>query len=124
MSFAHFITGLLSLTVIFFSVACGLYYFGLSRLSVLYAFIAAVFFLFNLSVFIISTYTVSTYKYNSFFGIVSAGFLIKLVLAIAFMFSWPRFMANTVSSDVLHFLLIYVCYTIHEVYFLTKVGKA
>lgn len=59
----------------------------------------------------------------TFFGVVSGSFLLKLVGAIALLWTYQEWKNPTDSKFGLHFILVYIIYTSFEVYFLTKLAK-
>ena len=69
---------------------------------------------------ILPTTIKNPYGFNNVIG---ASFLIKLVLSLAFLSIWKYKVSNQSEDHIIHFLLVYLIYTAHEVYFLTKLAK-
>jgi len=59
----------------------------------------------------------------TFLGVVSGSFFIKLIGALVFLYLYEEAFSPTNQTYVLHFILVYVIYTVFEVYFLTKLAK-
>ena len=59
----------------------------------------------------------------SFFGLVSASFLIKLMMSLGFLVGWAHYYKPSNNHHILLYLLVYAIYTIYEVYFLTILAK-
>jgi len=59
----------------------------------------------------------------TFFGVVSGSFFIKLVIALVFLFYYQRLVEPDGNGFAIHFIIVYIVYTIYEVFFLTKLAK-
>ena len=78
--------------------------------------------LFSVLIFIYTNRQVEANRMHSFNGIVSASFLIKLLLSVAIIWGVEEYFRPMGNGHIFHYLLIYIVYTVFEVYFLTKLS--
>ncbi len=89
----------------------------------LYLYAALVFVIFNVFIFFYGYTTSQSDQLFSFNNVVSASFLIKLIMSIGFLLLWERLFDPNNNMHVLNYIVVYVIFTVHEVYFLTKLAK-
>jgi hypothetical protein len=77
--------------------------------------------------YIIFLYAANTSKSDYLFSynnVVVASFLFKLILAIGIIILFEHLFSPPNKNHVLHFIFVYICFTVYEVYFLTKLAKS
>jgi len=79
--------------------------------------------IFNTSIFLYAQRISSRESNYTFNGVVSASFLIKLLFSLSLLAYWQRFHNPTDNHHIALYILIYIVYTIYEVYFLTLLAK-
>ena len=62
----------------------------------------------------------SPYSFNY---LVVASFLVKLIMSLAILIFYNNYYSPLVGTHVMQFIVIYIIYAIHEVYFLTILVK-
>lgn len=77
--------------------------------------------LFNIGVLLYAYRMSSSHNLMEYNNVVTVSFLGKLILSVAFLLLWQRH-GPAIPNMVLHFILLYFIFTIHEVYFLTKLA--
>lgn len=82
------------------------------------------FFLFSVLIYFYAYNTSKSDQLYSFNNVVSASFLIKLIMSICTLLLFQKFQNPQGNSYVLHFIIVYLIYTAYEVYFLTKLAKS
>lgn len=82
------------------------------------------FFIFSILIFFYAYYTSATDQLYSFNNVVSASFLIKLIMSICTLMLFQKYREPIGNAYVLHFIIVYLIYTAYEVYFLTKLAKS
>ena len=111
------------------TIACLIWAFGVAGIVgktstiVVYLLSISSFVTFSILVFAWSRRIVDRGKMYTFSGVVSLSFLVKLVMAIASIWLYEHYVAIEDSFHLLHYILIYIVYTVFEVYFLTELGK-
>ncbi len=99
--------------------------FGSSAQTMLIYMISVVcFFLFSVLIYFYAYNTSKSDQLYSFNNVVSASFLIKLIMSICTLLLFQKFQKPQGNSYVLHFIIVYLVYTAYEVYFLTKLAKS
>lgn len=63
-------------------------------------------------------------KHYSFNGVISISFLFKLIMSLGILYYIETAFSPIGNAHILHYILIYIVYTIYETYFLTKIGGA
>jgi len=79
--------------------------------------------IFCVAIFFVAQRVSSSVSDYSFVGVVSASFLIKLVMSVGFLTCWGHFYKPSNNHHILLYLLVYAIYTAYEVYFLTILAK-
>lgn len=79
--------------------------------------------LFSAGIFFFARKMIQMERHYTFNGVVSISFLIKLVMSIGIIYLVEHLYAPISNAHIFHYLLIYIIYTIYEVYFLTKLGR-
>lgn len=77
--------------------------------------------------FLIFLYAINTSASDNLFSfnnVVVASFLIKLFLSVGVIMFFERYFEPPSKNHILHFILVYIVYTIFEVYFLTKLARS
>lgn len=124
MSFATYIKQCLLLTsiLLLFIVAVS---WLISDQALIWIYLAAsvLFVLFNTGIFIYTVRISTRGNAYAFNNIIGASFIIKLILSIGFLILWNKLVQHETKIHVVHYLIVYILYTIHEVYFLTILAK-
>lgn len=125
MSFGRFFRYLVLITL-----AAAIWSFIISKFGAvaqtlsIYAISISCFFVFSILIFFYAFYTSASDQLYSFNNVVSASFLIKLIMSICTLMLFQKFAKPTGNAYVLHFIIVYLIYTAYEVYFLTKLAKS
>lgn len=99
--------------------------FGSSEQTMLiYVISVSCFFLFSVLIYFYAYNTSKSDQLYSFNNVVSASFIIKLIMSICTLLLFQKFQKPQGNSYVLHFIIVYLIYTAYEVYFLTKLAKS
>ena len=94
-----------------------------NNLTLLMSLSVAQYVIFCIAIFFVAQRVSSSVSNFSFVGVVSASFLIKLVMAVGFLAGWGHFYKPSNNYHILLYLLVYAIYTAYEVYFLTILAK-
>jgi len=94
-----------------------------NNLVLLMALSVAQYVIFCVGIFLVAQRVSSSVSNYSFVGVVSASFLIKLVMAVGFLACWGYLYEPSNNHHILLYLLVYAIYTAYEVYFLTILAK-
>lgn len=97
--------------------------YGRSDILSIYQLSIVFFIIFCLGLFWYAKFISQSGKNFTFFGVVSGSFVIKLIGAIAFLFTFQNLSNPSNNNFSLHFIIVYIIYTAFEVYFLTKLAK-
>lgn len=108
--------GLLGLSVVFLSNVP-------NHLMLVMALSVVQYVIFCIGIFIVAQKVSNSVSNYSFVGVVSASFLIKLVMSVVFLLWWAQYYKPSNNHHILIYLLVYAIYTIYEVYFLTILAK-
>ena len=90
----------------------------------IYAVSIGCFFFFSILIFFYAYYTSASDQLYSFNNVVSASFLIKLIMSICALMLFQKYAEPVGNAYVLHYIIVYLVYTAYEVYFLTKLAKS
>jgi len=63
-------------------------------------------------------------KHYSFNGVISISFLFKLLMSLGILYYVEVAFTPVGNAHILHYILVYIVYTIFETYYLTKIGNA
>ncbi|MFT4568225.1 MAG: hypothetical protein ACI9FN_003194 [Saprospiraceae bacterium] len=74
--------------------------------------------------YVLATQMIVQDKNYSFNGVISISFLFKLLMSLGILFYVETTFSPVGNAHILHYILIYIVYTIYETYFLTKIGSA
>lgn len=124
MTFIRFCVQILSITLVTLIVAfivSQIYPF--EDLLELYCWAGLAFVLFNGFIFFYAYTTSKSDKLFSFNNVVSASFLIKLIMSIGFLLIWEKLYDPQTNTHLLNYIIVYIIYTVYEVYFLTKLAN-
>ena len=77
---------------------------------------------FSILIFLFAKRLLAKDRRHSFNGIVSISFLIKLVVSIAIVWSIEAYLKPISNTHIFHYLVMYIVYTVFEVWFLTKLS--
>ena len=94
-----------------------------NRLMLLMSLSVAQYVIFCIGIFCVAQRISNSTSNYSFVGLVSASFLIKLLMAIGFLAGWAHLYQPSNNHHILLYLLVYAIYTSYEVYFLTILAK-
>jgi hypothetical protein len=124
MSFYTFIKQSTLLTIACCAVVlCFCWLYSDYELLKVYAAACTLFLLFNTGIFIYTSRLSTESNPYAFNNIIAASFIIKLILSVGFLITWNMVVAPTSKIHVIHYLIVYLVYTVHEVYFLTILAK-
>lgn len=94
-----------------------------NRLPLMMSLSIAQYVIFCVGIFLVARRISNSTSNYSFVGLVSASFLIKLLMAIGFLAGWAHLYQPNNHHHILLYLLVYAIYTCYEVYFLTLMAK-
>lgn len=80
--------------------------------------------IFCISMYLFATKMMQQDKSYSFNGVISISFLFKLIMSLGILYYIETAFSPTGNTHILHYILIYIVYTIYETIFLTKIGEA
>lgn len=124
MSFYTFIKQSLSLTIALCAlIFCFCWFFSDYELMKVYTAASLLFLFFNTGIFSYTSRLSAVSNPFAFNNVIAASFIIKLILSIGFLIMWNILVAPESKIHVVHYLIVYLIYTIHEVYFLTILAK-
>lgn len=78
--------------------------------------------IFSILIFAYTKRQVDQDRMHSFNAIVSVSFLIKLLISVAIIWGIETTFHPVRNTHIFHYLVIYIIYTVFEVYFLTKLS--
>ncbi len=82
------------------------------------------FFIFCTLIYFYALNTSKSDQLFSFNNVVSASFLIKMIMSIGLLMLYQKIVKPIGNSYILHFIIVYLVYTAFEVFFLTKLAKS
>ena len=94
-----------------------------NRLMLLMLLSVAQYVIFCIAIFCVAQRISNSSSNYSFVGLVSASFVIKLLMALCFLAGWAQLYQLSNNHHILLYLLVYAIYTSYEVYFLTILAK-
>lgn len=89
----------------------------------IYVLSTLIFTIFCIAIFWYARFIAQRIKNYTFFGVVSGSFIIKCIVAIGFLTAYREITQPSSGRFALHFIIVYIIFTVYEVYFLTKLAK-
>lgn len=81
------------------------------------------FVLFSIVLFFLGKVTVSAKNVHLFTGLIMAMMFFKIIFSVAFIYLYTKMTSPQTSFYIFPFLIVYLIYTIFEVYYMSKVGQ-
>lgn len=116
--------------LVILTICVGLWALGISGLGKheetiwIYGLAISGFFIFSILIFLYAYNTSASDNLFSFNNVVSASFLLKLIMSIGMIILYEKLFDPDSSMHVIHFIIVYIVFTIYEVYFLTKLARS
>ena len=124
MNWSVFLKQLFLLTGIVLLWAIIIELFDRSQLTfTIYAISCLTFVLFSLLIFLYAYNTSSSDNLFSYNNVVIVSFIVKLIMSFGVILFFERMFQPQGNWHILHFVIVYLSYTIHEVYFLTRLAR-
>lgn len=96
---------------------------GQSDVINMYLLASLCFFFFNFVMYLYADRVSRTTNLYSFNSVIVVSFLFKLVMSILFLYLWDQAVQPETGIHILHYIITYIVFTSHEVYFLTLLAK-
>ena len=89
----------------------------------IYSISVSMFVLFSILMFLYAYNTSSSDNLFSYNNVVIVSFIIKLIMSFGVILFFEKTFQPHYNWHILHFIIVYLCYTVYEVYFLTRLAK-
>lgn len=96
---------------------------GSDKLVKVFAAASVLFVVFNTGIFLYADKVSRTTNLYSFNNVIVTSFMIKLIMSIVFLYLWDRIYQPPTGHHVMYYVLTYIIFTVHEVYFLTLLAR-
>lgn len=124
MTFKSFFSQLLVITLLVVLALMGLHQVAGFETVADFSFISVLFFLFfNIVLFLLGSKAAILEDKYVFSRLVLSALFFKMFLAVAVVLTYQQAMRPTTRYFIVPFIFVYIVFTIHETYFMTRLGK-
>lgn len=95
---------------------------GEPHIATFYLVATLIFFVSNVGILIYAHRLSRRPDVHQYSSIISASFVVKLFLTGLLIYLWNAYSPRRIPFLALHYFILYIVYTIHEVYFLTRLA--